>query len=148
MDYDDIVTDDGSLLADRLVRSMHRSDDGHLAINQKAHESSVESRHNVAILYIYTEFDDGVVINEHYVYSHKPNKYKEWAKIANDEAVFLEKHKGKDWLGVYGWQTSHVAITPLRSGDLFIKIDKQGATGVRLTFNSTKDKRVSSRGKK
>jgi hypothetical protein len=36
---------------------------------------------------------------------------------------------------VYGWMTSFIRITPLRNGDLFIKIDKDGATGVRLAFS-------------
>jgi hypothetical protein len=148
MDFDDIVVDDGALLADRLVRSLHQNNDGHLAINQKAHESSIEEHHNVAILYIYTSFDDGYVLHEHYVYSVDSLRYKEWKKIVIDECNKLELNKGDEWLGVYGWATAHIQVTPLRTGDLFIKIDKEGARGVRLTFDTRKTKRSSRKGAK
>jgi hypothetical protein len=148
MDLDDIVVDDGALLADRLVRSLHQNADGHLAINQKAHEASIEDGHNVAILYIYTSFEDGYVMHEHYAYSKDSLRYNEWRKIVIEECKKLDRNKGDNWLGVYGWATAHVKVTPLRTGDLFIKVDKEGARGVRLTFDSRKTKRSPRKGAK
>jgi hypothetical protein len=148
MDLDDIVVDDGALLADRLVRSLHKNDDGHLHINRQGHEDSIEEHHNVAILYIYTSLEDGYVLHEHYIYSHDSLRYKEWKKLVIEESKKLDSGKGENWLGIYGWATAHIKVTPLRTGDLFIKIDKEGARGVRLTFDTRKTKRSSRKGAK
>lgn len=141
MDIDDIVVDDGALLADRLVRSLHRNEDGHLAGNQKAHELAIEATHNVAILYIYTVLKDEYMLHEHYVYSSESCNYKQWRKIAHDETDKLNANHRDDYIGVYGWATARVKITPLRNGDLFITIDNDGARGVRLSFSPTQAQR-------
>lgn len=136
----EVVLDDSALLADRVVRSLHRNNDGHLAINKSLHADSITKLHNVVILYIYTEDELGFTLHEHYVWNPNPRGYKDWCRLALTEFQYLSKHGGKDFYGVYGWVTSTVHITPLRNGDLFIKIDKSGATGVRLAFNSSEVK--------
>lgn len=143
------VVDDSVLLADRLIRSLHRSPDGHLGSDQYSHKNSVEKYHNVAILYIYTADSDGLYsMHEHYVYSSEPHTYGAWCKLATEEAKRITKRRDKDLHGVYGWTTANVQITPLRTGDLFITVDKEGARGVRLAFNSTKAKRETRKGSK
>lgn len=140
---EEVVVDDDALLADRLVRSLHRNPDGHLSGDAHDHQFSVEEDHNVAVLYVYTQDKDGLfTMHEHYAYSEKSLKYKEWCTLAHAEARALEAHAKRDFYGVYGWQTSRIQITPLRTGDLFIKIDATGARGVRLTFGSRKTKRA------
>jgi hypothetical protein len=139
---DEEILDDSALLADRLIRSLHRNTDGHVAANQQQHESSVELAHNVAILYIYTvDADEAYMLHEHYVYSHEPCNYQAWLEIVNNEIEGITANPVKGFVGIYGWSTGHVKITPLRNGDLFIKIDKDGARCVRLAFNNGKAKR-------
>lgn len=141
-DLDEIVVDDSVLLADRLVRSLHRNDDGHLASNQQSHESSVELRHNVAVLYIYTTCEDGHMLHEHYIYSSEPLSYKAWRDAVFEEIDQLNEERDESFIGVHAWATAFIKITPMRTGDLFIKVDEMGATGVRLAFNSSKNKRT------
>lgn len=141
-DIDDIIVDDSELLMDRLVRSLHRNTDGHLAGNQQGHKESIELNHNVAVLYIYTVHEDGYELGEHYIYSSEPRTYKSWLEAVNEEIDTLVDEADKTFLGVYGWATAHVKITPLRNGDLFIKVDKTGARGVRLSFSSKPNQRT------
>lgn len=140
--YDEVISDDGALVLDRLVRGLHRNDDGHLAINEKAHKKSVEENHNAACLYIYTKDAGLYTLNTYYVYGgDNPNTYEEWREIVNTEIDSLNKQAGPNWHGVYGWNTTTIRITPMRTGDLFVAIDADGARGVRLAFNTRKDKR-------
>lgn len=139
------VVDDSALLADRLVRSLHRNADGHLAGDQYTHD--VEKQHNVGILYIYTHDRDGLYsLQEHYVYVDKAHSYKEWLRILLPEARRVSRRIGKPLHGVYGWNTSYIQITPLRTGDLFITIDDKGARGVRLAFGPSETKRKARKG--
>lgn len=145
---DQIVVDDDVLLSDRLIRSLHRNPDGHLHISYAQHKSAIEKDHNVVILYVYTEDPEGgYTVHEHYVYDDgKSHSYREWNRIAQKEALRLARGADKSFYGVYGWTTGFIQITPLRTGDLFIKIDDQGARGVRLTFDSAKNKRAARKG--
>lgn len=135
---EDLLHDDPDLLADRLLRSLHRNKDGHLAVAYNRHPQGVEERHNVAILYCYTEHDGAYTLYQHYVHSQESLTYKKWYELAVSEAIRLQKSNTENWYGVYGWLTATVQITPLRTGDLFIKIDKEGARGVRLAFSTRK----------
>lgn len=137
---EDTVYDDEVLLADRVLRSLHRNQDGHLAPHQR-HKESVLGDHNVAILYLYLVEDDAYVLGEHYVFAPDAVSYDHWRRIALHEVKSIYKQAGKELYGVYGWITGKIQITPLRTGDLFIKISKDGATGVRLTFSPRKIKR-------
>jgi hypothetical protein len=147
-DIDNIVVDDSDLLADRLVRSLHRNPDGHLSASQQQHKDSVEITHNVAVLYIYTVDAGEYMLHEHYVYSDEPLSYNAWVDVVNDECLRLTENADKSFVGVHGWTTAHLKITPLRTGDLFIKIDIDGARGVRLTFDSAKTERKTRKGSK
>lgn len=138
---EDLLHDDENLLADRLLRSLHRNKDGHLATAYNRHKMAVQDRHNVAILYLYTVEQDAYTLLQHYLHSPDPKKYGGWHAAVIEEGVYLTRNSGKNFYGVYGWLTAHVQITPLRTGDLLIKIDKEGARGVRLSFGSGKDKR-------
>jgi hypothetical protein len=134
-DLDDVLVDDSALLGDRLVRSLHKSPTGHLSTNPKNHRDYIMEEHNVAILYVYTGTEKvGYEMHEHYIYSDLPCSYTEWGRMVAQEGRRLERQRVSNYLGVYGWQTGRVHITPLRNGDLFIKIDEQGAHGVRLSF--------------
>jgi hypothetical protein len=145
---EEIILDDSVLLADRLLRSLHRNADGHLAAATNRHKDAIDPRHNVAILFVYTFEDEEYTLHEHYVHSSDPQSYKGWHKIALAEVAKVCKFSGKNLHGVYGWCTSLVPITPLRTGDLFIVIDKNGARGVRLAFNTRETKRETLRQKK
>lgn len=134
------ILDDDDLLRDRLLRSLHRNKDGHLATTSHNHESTIADSHNATVLYIYTREGNAYTLHEHYVYSHDPHSYKEWKEIVFKEIERILKHPPKDWHGVYGWLTSTIVITPLRTGDLLVKIDKDGARGVRLSFDTRKAK--------
>lgn len=140
-DVSEQVLDDSILLQDRLLRSLHRNRDGHLASTRETHVQSILDEHNIATLYVYTADADSYMLHEHYVFSHDPLSYKEWLKIVVKECFKIEADKSDTYYGVYGWLTSHLKITPMRTGDLFIKIDSEGATGVRLTFDSKTTKR-------
>ncbi len=91
-------------------------------------------------MYVYTKEPDGYALHQHYVFSHESLSYKEWLKIVVRECFRLEDNASEIYYGVYGWLTNHMRITPMRTGDLFIKIDSEGVKGVRLTFNTRKDK--------
>jgi hypothetical protein len=134
------ILDDDDLLKDRLLRSLHRNNDGHLAVQVKHHEKAVTESHNAAVLYIYTRDGRAYTLHEHYVYSFDPRNYKEWNDAVKKEIERIILSKPKDWHGVYGWLTSTIVITPLRTGDLLIKVDKDGARGVRLSFDTRKAK--------
>lgn len=129
------VLDDAHLLQDRLVRSLHRNPDGHLATTREQHVASVLKEHNIATLYVYTVDEDSYMLHEHYIFSHHPLTYRQWLTLVVRECFKLQETKTESYYGVYGWLTNHLQITPMRTGDLFIKIDSEGATGVRLTFN-------------
>lgn len=131
------ILDDDGLLLDRLLRSLHRARDGHLAAYARCHESQVEETHNVAVLYVYTLDSGAHMLHEHYIYSHKPCSYSEWHSLVVDECLSLQDAVD-GFYGAYGWLTSHLSFTPLRTGDLFIRIDARGATGVRLSFDTRK----------
>lgn len=139
----DVIVDDGALLADRILRSLHRNTDGHLSGTAYNHESSIDPKHNIAVLQVYACEDEVYTLYEHYVHSPDPRSYGAWCKIVMMEVDALEKHGGKHFHGVYGWSTSTLHITPLRTGDLFIKVDKEGARGVRLAFGPRKVKHAS-----
>lgn len=136
---EDTVYDDDVLLADAVLRTLHRNRDGHLAPHQR-HKESVLGDHNVAILYLYLIEDDAYVLAEHYVYSPDSINYNQWCKIAVAEVAHIHKQAGNELHGVFGWITGKIQITPLRTGDLFIKINKDGASGVRLSFSARKAK--------
>lgn len=138
---DDTVLDDSVLLQDRLLRSLHRNRDGHLSATRESHIQEITDEHNIATIYIYTADADSYMLHEHYVFSHDPLSYKEWLKIVVRECFKIEADKSESYYGIYGWLTSHLKITPMRTGDLFIKIDAEGATGVRLSFDTAKAKR-------
>lgn len=140
MDASDAPLDDSVLLQDRLLRSLHRNKDGHLASSKKAHFGSVLETHNIATLYVYSANEEFYALHEHYVFSHEPLSYKQWLDVVIRECFALEDAKLETYYGVYGWLTGYLRITPLRTGDLFIKIDSEGAKGVRLTFNTGKNK--------
>lgn len=134
---EDALLDDDALLADRVLRSLHRNKDGHLSVSANMHKTAVLPIHNMAVLYCYThESDDSYILHEHYLHSSEPCTYKIWLAAVLEEASNLERYSGENFHGVYGWNTAMVKITPLRNGDLFITIDKDGARGVRLSFNS------------
>lgn len=143
---EDKVYDDDVLLADRVLRSLHRNGDGHVAPNQR-HKETILGDHNVAILYLYLIEDGAYVLSEHYVYSPDSATYQSWRRIVLAEVEFIYKQAGRELYGVYGWITAKIQITPLRTGDLFIKIDKDGIKGVRLAFSARKAKSYA-RGKK
>lgn len=138
--YEELILDDDGLLADRLLRSLHRNTDGHLSSSVRDHRESVLASHNIAVLYVYTVADDAYMLHEHYVFSYETLSYEQWLLVAYAECKLLYTNPVKDFHGVYGWQTSYLRITPLRNGDLFIKIDKEGVTGVRLTFGPVSNK--------
>lgn len=150
---DEAMFDDGALLADSLIRTFHRAPDGHLASSQRGHVKSVRADHNVAVLYIYTchktkEGEDSYELHEHYVYTRKAKTYKTWKKIAHAEVDRLNDNPSEDYVGVYGWATAKVNIRPLRDGDLFLTIDKNGVRGVRLSFSPKAVIRKDCKGKK
>lgn len=135
------VLDDSELLQDRLLRSLHRNRDGHLAGSKKTHEESIDESHNIATLYIYTVEDATYMLHTHYVYTHEPLTYKEWLKAVIRECFAIEDDKTDAYYGIYGWCTGFLRVTPMRNGDLFIKVDSEGATGVRLSFSPRTGKR-------
>jgi hypothetical protein len=136
----EVVLDDDDLLRDRLLRTLHKNVDGHLAVDREAHKTAVADNHNAATLFVYTEEPDAFTLHEHYIYSDKPLTYKQWNVNVQKEAHKILANL-KTLHGIYGWLTTNIFITPLRNGDLFIKVDKNGAHGVRISFSPRKDKR-------
>lgn len=138
---DEEILDDNDLLRDRLLRSLHRDQNGHLAGSRREHKSAVEELHNIAVLFLYTKDSEAYMLHEYYVHHHKPANYWSWRRIVIDECQMLYRNRDwTTWHGVYGWMTTHIQITPMRTNDLFIKIDATGATGVRLAFNRRRNK--------
>lgn len=136
---EDTVYDDDVLLADAVLRTLHRNKDGHLAPHQR-HKESVLGDHNVAIFYLYLIDGDAYILGEHYVYAPDAVSYKQWCAVANREVDSIHRQAGSELYGVFGWITGKIEITPLRTGDLFIKISKDGISGVRLSFGARKAK--------
>lgn len=135
----DAVLDDDMLLKDRLLRSFHRDANGHLYISARNHAQGIQPEHNVAILYIYLkDKDDVYTMIERYVYSQHPQTYKGWLALVYNDIQLIQEQPPADWLGVYGWHTNYLMFTPMRTGDLFICVDKEGVKGVRLSFDTTK----------
>jgi hypothetical protein len=150
-EYDEVITDDGALLLDRLVRSLHRNADGFLSTDEKHPKRSIDEIHNAVCLYIYAVDGDGFyTLNTYYVYGGSdPHTYEEWREIAFAAVDDLNEQRTDDnSYGVYGWSTTTIRVTPIRTGDLFIAIDADGVRSVRITFNSRKAKRASHKGKK
>lgn len=141
-EYDEAITDDGALLLDRLVRSLHRNADGFLSADEKHPDSGIDEWHNAACLYIYTVDEGSYTLSTYYVFGgFEPHSYEEWRDIAFEAIDELNaQQKSASWHGVYGWSTTTIRVTPIRTGDLFIAIDADGVRGVRITFDSTKAK--------
>lgn len=138
---DALVLDDADLMRDRLLRSLHRNSDGHLAACARRHADQVSPTHNIAVLYVYMQHEANAhSMHEQYIFSHDPRSYRDWWQLVNSECFRLHR-ADRTVLGVYGWLTSFMRITPLRTGDLFVKIDRSGATGVRISFSAAKTKR-------
>lgn len=135
------ILDDSELMKDRLLRSLHKARDGHLASSSRQHAEGVLATHNIAILYVYMIEAGAYTLQEHYIFSHEPLSYDDWRRLVFEECKSLHKIADEKFYGVYGWLTSYLPITPLRTGDIFIKIDRQGAKGVRLTFDTRKSNR-------
>lgn len=147
IDLDDILLDDSDLLQDRLLRSLHKNEHGHLAGGAKEHRDSVSLEHNVAILHIYRiDADKAYYLEEEYLYSSEPLNYQGWRDVVFEEVDRLTDDPPEGFHGVYGWTTALISITPLRQGDLLIKVDKEGARCVRLAFNSKPDNRTAHEG--
>lgn len=143
-EYDEAITDDGALLLDRLVRSLHRNADGFLSTDEKNPKRSIDDWHNAVCLYIYTVDDGFYTLNCYYVYGgDEPHTYEEWKQIAFEATDELNKQQKDNWYGVYGWSTTTIRITPIRNNDLFIAIDDDGVRSVRVAFNSGKSKHAS-----
>lgn len=139
-EYNEIVSDDGALLLDRLVRSLYRNKDGFLCVSERNQRAEIENTHNAVCLYIYTADEHGFyTLNTYYVYGGKePHSYEEWRDIAFESAD--ELNDGAD-ISIYGWSTTTIRVTPIRTGDLFICIDSNGVRGVRIAFDTRKAKR-------
>lgn len=138
---DALILDDGDLVRDRLLRSLHRNSDGHLAASPRRHADQVSPLHNVAVLYVYCAHEgDSHSMHEQYIFSHDPRSYRDWWHLVNTECFRLHR-ADQTIIGVYGWMTSTMRITPLRTGDLFIKIDRSGVHGVRITFSAAETQR-------
>jgi hypothetical protein len=149
-EYDEAVTDDGALLLDRLVRSLHRNKDGFLAADERNPKHHIDAWHNAICLYIYTADDDELyTLNTYYVFGgFEPHSYEEWREIAFHAIDELNEKAEPNWHGVYAWSTTTIRMTPIRTGDLFIAVDASGVRGVRLSFNTRKVKREAHKVKK
>jgi hypothetical protein len=141
-EWDEAISDDGALLLDRLVRSLYRNKDGFLCVDERAQKSGVDEQHNAVCLYIYTADENGFyTLSTYYVYGGKePHSYEEWRAIAFESVDELKDSADID-ISVYGWSTTTIRVTPIRTGDLFICVDENGVRGVRITFNTRKAKR-------
>lgn len=146
--YDEVINDDGALLLDRLVRGLYRNKDGFLAPDERNPKHHVDDLHNAVCLYIYAEDVDGFyTLNMYYVYGGRdPHTYDDWRDIAFDAVDELNKQAEEKRYGIYGWSTTTIHVTPIRTGDLFIAIDEKGVRGVRISFDTRKAKRASHKG--
>lgn len=150
--YDDVITDDGALLLDRLVRSLHRNKDGFLSTDEKHPKRSIDEWHNAVCLYIYAlDIDGFYTLSTYYVYGGRdPHTYEEWRQIAHEatDAMNEQANTRSQPYGIYGWSTTTIRVTPIRTGDLFIAIDVDGVRGVRISFDTRKDKRAAHKSQK
>jgi hypothetical protein len=144
-EYDEAISDDGALLLDRLVRSLHRNKDGFLSTDEKHPKRSIDPWHNAVCLYIYAiDADEFYTLNTYYVFGgYEPHSYEEWRDIAFEAVDELNEQQQPNWFGVYAWSTTTIRVTPIRTGDLFIAVDVNGVRSVRVTFNSRKAKHAS-----
>lgn len=143
-EHDEVISDDGALLLDRLVRSLYRNADGFLAPDERNPKYHVDEWHNAICLYIYVLDVDGFyTLHTYYVYGGSdPHSYDDWRAIAFDAVDELNKQQTDTWQGVYGWSTTTIRVTPIRTGDLFVAVDDAGVRSVRVSFNTRKAKRA------
>jgi hypothetical protein len=135
-DDGETIHDDGKLTLDRLVRSLYRNKDGLLCVNEKNHKSAIDEMHNAICLYIYYQEAGMYMIDAYYVYAYdKPESYEEWCEIAWSAVDELNEKPPQGFYGVYGWITTNIRVSVIRNGDMMIKVDAEGATGVRISFN-------------
>lgn len=148
-EYEEAVLDDGKLTLDRLVRSLYRNKDGLLCVNEKNHKSAIDEMHNAVCLYVYYQDSGMYMIDAYYVYAYdKPESYEEWRQIAWSATDDLNKKPPEGFYGVYGWLTTNIRVSVIRNGDMMIKVDAEGATGVRISFNRRRKGRKAHRGTK
>ena len=130
---DDItVFDDDLLLADGLLRACHKAADGHIAPNQQMHRVMVEPTHNMLVLYVYYEEEDGNTMREYHVWSKQGKSYDRWSQHARAQAAQIAQ-LSDSIIGVYGWSTRYVAIEFLRQGDVLTNITRERCKFVRMT---------------
>jgi hypothetical protein len=142
-EWDEVVLDDGALLLDRLVRSLPRNKDGFLSTDEKNPRKSIDGRQNAVCLYIYTVDDELFTLNTFYVYGgHQQHTYEEWREIAFTAIDELNEQAEDNWHGVYAWSVTTIRVTPIRTGDLFIAVDTNGARGVRISFDTKRNERA------
>lgn len=115
----DVVYDDDLLLADGLLRASHRSADGHVAPNQQMHRTMVEATHNMLVLYIYYQEDDGITMREYHVWAKEGKTYERWVSFAQSNAARMT---GDGIIGVFGWSTRFISIEFMRQGDVLTNI--------------------------
>lgn len=128
----DIVYDDDLLLADGLLRASHRSADGHVAPNQQMHRTMVESTHNMLVLYVYHQEDDGITMREFHVWAKEGKTFERWINFAQMHSLRLVE-KGGDIIGVFGWSTRYISIEFMRLGDVLTNITIEHFRHVEMT---------------
>jgi hypothetical protein len=128
----DTVYDDDLLLADGLLRASHRSADGHVAPNQQMHRTMVEATHNMLVLYVYHQEDDGITMREFHVWAKEGKTYERWVNFAHMHALRLTE-KGGDIIGVFGWSTRYISIEFMRLGDVLTNIEIDHFRHVEMT---------------
>lgn len=148
---EDVLLSDARLTLDRLIRSLYQNKDGLLCTNEKNHKTAIDDNHNALCLYVYYKEakEEAYYLDVFYVYvAYPPESYAEWVQAAHESTDRLNAHPPDGFFGVYGWTTTVIKVTPIRTDDMLIAVDKQGARGVRISFDTRRKNGKTYRGKK
>ena len=146
---------EGINIDDYILKSLFRNPQGYLCPSKSfaRNRPVVPKDHNVAVLYFYVHRDstiegedeisgdwalDGQGTHYHIttrtLFSYTPQTYLQWWAMVKAELKLVPKDEG-----CYGWSTSKLKVSKVRTGDVIIKIDENGCDYRVFDFTRPKD---------
>jgi hypothetical protein len=144
-DRDDRPTPEPDVLKRNLLTSLHRNTALHLSANRQKHE--IGENHNCVTLFFFMkaelpdvpdDSDDHCCVQEVKLFHYTPLTYDQWLTLVNKEHKKYPQRPKGNFICFYGWRTYHLPVTPIRNGDIWIKVDNEGVRHVCFSFGQRK----------